>query len=89
MVETTALAYDATYVWVGEDPLTYIDHTPPKTFEAGDELPRETAADAWDEASEKIAVLDDEGDLVDSVGAGDRKPDRAAAVLDERGDEAS
>ena len=84
MVETTALAYEATYVWVGENPLTYIDNTPPKKFHAGDELPRERAADAWDHSSENIAVLDEDGDLVDDVGAGNRNPDRAVDVLDDR-----
>lgn len=73
---------EAAYVWVGEDSISYLDFDPPKEFDVGDELPREYAADLWDDHSSEIAVLDENDDLVEVAGAGARNPERAKDVLD-------
>jgi len=73
---------EATYVWVGDDSISYLDFDPPKEFAPGDELPREYVADLWDDRSSDIAVLDENDDLVDVAGAGARNPERAKDVLD-------
>jgi len=75
---------EATYVWVGDDSISYLDFDPPKEFDVGAELPREYVADLWDAHSSDIAVLDENDDLVDVAGAGARNPERAKDVLADR-----
>lgn len=78
----------ATYIWVREDPLSTFD---PREFssteyQTGDEVPYDALRNAWDDHADSVAVLDEDGDLIESIGAArpGANPDRVDDVLDAR-----
>lgn len=76
----------ATYVWVRETPLEDASGYGGGTYEAGDEVPYGLVTDSWDEIADGIAVLDEDGELIEDVGAAlpTANPDRVDDVLADR-----
>lgn len=79
-----------TFVWVGDDPLTNVELYSSDEYDTGEEVPRDLAADVWDDVNirAKIAVVDGDGDLVENAGADlaltGPPRDRIEEILDDR-----